>query len=44
MHFIREMEKIYKETRDENFSVIIVDFNSTDIDVEKELKNANLPR
>lgn len=44
MHFIREMEKIYKATGDKNFNVIIVDYNSTDVDIERELKNANLPR
>lgn len=44
MHFIREMEKVYVDTGDKNFNVIIVDFSSTDIDVEKELENANLPR
>ncbi|XP_034168961.1 beta-1,4-N-acetylgalactosaminyltransferase 3 isoform X2 [Pangasianodon hypophthalmus] len=43
MHFIREMEKVYQITGDKNFNVIIVDYNSSDIDVEKELKNANLP-
>lgn len=44
MHFIREMEKVYQVTGDKNFNVIIVDFNSTDIDIEQELKNAILPR
>ncbi|XP_017350128.1 beta-1,4-N-acetylgalactosaminyltransferase 3 [Ictalurus punctatus] len=43
MHFIREMEKVYQVTGDKNFNVIIVDFNSTDIDIEQELKNAILP-
>lgn len=44
MHFIKEMEKVYKTTRDKNFNIILIDYNSTDIDVEKELKNANIPR
>ncbi|KAM9468380.1 beta-1,4-N-acetylgalactosaminyltransferase 3-like [Clarias gariepinus] len=43
VHFIREMERVYEATGDKNFNVIIVDFNSTDIDIEKELSNANLP-
>ncbi|GAA6089705.1 beta-1,4-N-acetylgalactosaminyltransferase 3-like isoform X2 [Tachysurus ichikawai] len=43
IQFIQEMQRIYEETGDNNFNVIIVDFNSTDIDVEKALKNANLP-
>lgn len=44
MYFIKEMEKIYEETGDKNFNVIIVDYNSTDINIENELRNANLPR
>lgn len=44
MHFIREMEKVYKATGDKNFNIILIDYNSIDIDVEKELKRANLPR
>lgn len=44
IYFIREMEKVYEMTGDKNFNVIIVDYNSTDVDIEKELKNANLPR
>ncbi|KAF5907970.1 beta-1,4-N-acetylgalactosaminyltransferase 3-like, partial [Clarias magur] len=43
IHFIKEMEKIYKVTGDKNFNIIVIDYNSTDIDVEKELKNAILP-
>ncbi|KAK3544628.1 hypothetical protein QTP86_019130, partial [Hemibagrus guttatus] len=43
MHFIKEMEKVYKATGDKNFNIILIDYNSTDIDVEKELKNANVP-
>ncbi|XP_060759012.1 beta-1,4-N-acetylgalactosaminyltransferase 3-like [Neoarius graeffei] len=43
IYFIREMEKVYEMTGDKNFNVIIVDYNSTDVDIEKELKNANLP-
>ncbi|KAK3518096.1 hypothetical protein QTP70_033321 [Hemibagrus guttatus] len=43
IHFINEMQKIYQETGDKNFNVIITDYNSTDVDVEQELKNAYLP-
>lgn len=44
IHFIKEMEKVYKATGDKKFNIILIDYNSTDIDVEKELKNANIPR
>ncbi|XP_027022456.1 beta-1,4-N-acetylgalactosaminyltransferase 3-like isoform X2 [Tachysurus fulvidraco] len=43
IHFLQEMQRIYEETGDKNFNIIIVDYNSTDIDVEKELQNAKLP-
>ncbi|XP_062866310.1 beta-1,4-N-acetylgalactosaminyltransferase 3-like [Trichomycterus rosablanca] len=42
-HFIKEMENIYRATGDKNFDVIIVDFSSIDINVEEELKKADLP-
>ncbi len=32
------MELLHRETKDENFSVIIVDFQSDDMDVEQALK------
>ncbi|XP_047659689.1 beta-1,4-N-acetylgalactosaminyltransferase 3 isoform X2 [Tachysurus fulvidraco] len=44
IHFLKEMEKVYEATGDKNFNIILIDYNSTDIDVEKELKNSNLPR
>uniref|UniRef100_A0AAY4DSB7 Beta-1,4-N-acetylgalactosaminyltransferase n=1 Tax=Denticeps clupeoides TaxID=299321 RepID=A0AAY4DSB7_9TELE len=44
MHLIKEMEKIYRATRDENFSLIIIDYNSDDMDVEAALQSAFLPR
>nr|XP_033784726.1 N-acetyl-beta-glucosaminyl-glycoprotein 4-beta-N-acetylgalactosaminyltransferase 1 isoform X2 [Geotrypetes seraphini] len=42
--FITDMEDLYHETKDENFNVIIVDFDSKDMDVEKALSDAKLPR
>lgn len=43
-HFINNMEKIYLETQDNKLNVIIVDFNSTDIDIEESLKKGALKR
>ncbi|XP_062866206.1 beta-1,4-N-acetylgalactosaminyltransferase 3-like, partial [Trichomycterus rosablanca] len=42
-YFIKELENVYKVTGDKNFNIIIVDFNSHDINIEKELKIAKLP-
>ncbi|XP_073506420.1 beta-1,4-N-acetylgalactosaminyltransferase 3 [Phyllobates terribilis] len=42
--FIQDMESLHKATADPNFCVIIVDFNSTDLDVRDALKRSNLPR
>lgn len=45
VHFlISEFEKVYRISGDTNFNLIIVDFNSSDIDVKKTLEEANLPR
>uniref|UniRef100_A0A673N8E7 Hexosyltransferase n=1 Tax=Sinocyclocheilus rhinocerous TaxID=307959 RepID=A0A673N8E7_9TELE len=43
IQFIREMEKVYRATGDKNFNVIIIDYNSSDIDIQKRLKKATLP-
>ncbi|XP_051547231.1 beta-1,4-N-acetylgalactosaminyltransferase 3-like [Myxocyprinus asiaticus] len=43
IQFIREMEKIYRVTGDKNFNVIIIDYNSSDMDIEGRLKKAKLP-
>uniref|UniRef100_A0A8C2GY88 Beta-1,4-N-acetylgalactosaminyltransferase n=1 Tax=Cyprinus carpio TaxID=7962 RepID=A0A8C2GY88_CYPCA len=42
--FISDMELLHRETKDENFSVIIVDFQSDDMDVEQALKESTVPR
>ncbi|NWY48605.1 B4GN4 acetylgalactosaminyltransferase, partial [Sylvia atricapilla] len=42
--FISDMAGLYAATRDANFNVILVDFDSEDMDVEKALQDARLPR
>uniref|UniRef100_A0A9J7YWD1 Hexosyltransferase n=1 Tax=Cyprinus carpio carpio TaxID=630221 RepID=A0A9J7YWD1_CYPCA len=42
--FISDMELLHHETKDENFSVLIVDFQSDDMDVEQALKESTVPR
>ncbi|NXU94419.1 B4GN4 acetylgalactosaminyltransferase, partial [Xiphorhynchus elegans] len=42
--FISDMAGLYRATRDANFNVILVDFDSEDMDVEKALQDAQLPR
>ncbi|XP_053320519.1 beta-1,4-N-acetylgalactosaminyltransferase 3 [Spea bombifrons] len=41
--FIWDMEALYKTTSDARFSVIVVDFNSTDLDVKSALKQSRIP-
>ncbi|XP_051952876.1 LOW QUALITY PROTEIN: beta-1,4-N-acetylgalactosaminyltransferase 3-like [Xyrauchen texanus] len=41
--FISDMEEIYHITGDQNFNVIITDYESTDIDIEQTLQNSQLP-
>jgi glycosyltransferase involved in cell wall biosynthesis len=43
-HLIYNLEDIYHETKDENFELIVVDFNSTDKDIEGALKKSSLPK
>ncbi|XP_072554313.1 N-acetyl-beta-glucosaminyl-glycoprotein 4-beta-N-acetylgalactosaminyltransferase 1 isoform X1 [Paramormyrops kingsleyae] len=42
--FISDMELLHRETKDDNFSVIIVDFQSEDMDVEQALRESAVPR
>jgi len=42
--FISDMEELYRSTGDQNFNIIITDYESTDINIEKALQNSYLPR
>ncbi|KAI5088652.1 N-acetyl-beta-glucosaminyl-glycoprotein 4-beta-N-acetylgalactosaminyltransferase 1-like, partial [Silurus meridionalis] len=42
--FISDMELLHRETKDDNFSIIIVDFESEDMDVEQALRESTVPR
>ncbi|NXD73487.1 B4GN4 acetylgalactosaminyltransferase, partial [Eolophus roseicapillus] len=42
--FISDMAHLYGATKDPNFNIILVDFDSEDMDVEKALQDARLPR
>ncbi|XP_030646469.1 N-acetyl-beta-glucosaminyl-glycoprotein 4-beta-N-acetylgalactosaminyltransferase 1 [Chanos chanos] len=42
--FISDMEYLHRETKDENFNIIIVDFQSEDMDVEQALRESSVPR
>ncbi|XP_034444032.1 beta-1,4-N-acetylgalactosaminyltransferase 3-like [Hippoglossus hippoglossus] len=41
---IIEMENVFRESGDSNFNLIVIDYDSTDMDVEKALKNSSLHR
>eukprot|EP00063_Salmo_salar_P004517 XP_013979352.1 PREDICTED: N-acetyl-beta-glucosaminyl-glycoprotein 4-beta-N-acetylgalactosaminyltransferase 1 [Salmo salar] len=42
--FITDMEELHRQTKDDNFSIILVDFESTDMDVEQALRESTVPR
>ena len=42
--FLENMNKIYEQTEDERFGIIIVDFNSIDIDVKSTMRHTLKPR
>ncbi|XP_052437975.1 beta-1,4-N-acetylgalactosaminyltransferase 3 [Carassius gibelio] len=42
--FISDMEEMYRTTGDQNFNVIITDYESTDMNIEQALQNSFLPR
>ncbi|XP_073724993.1 N-acetyl-beta-glucosaminyl-glycoprotein 4-beta-N-acetylgalactosaminyltransferase 1 [Misgurnus anguillicaudatus] len=42
--FISDMELLHRETKDKNFNIIIVDFQSEDMDVEQALRESSVPR
>ncbi|XP_031421036.2 N-acetyl-beta-glucosaminyl-glycoprotein 4-beta-N-acetylgalactosaminyltransferase 1 isoform X2 [Clupea harengus] len=42
--FIADMEHLHRETKDDNFNIIIVDFQSDDMDVEQALRESTVPR
>ena len=37
-HFVNEMSRICDETGDEHLNIIVVDYGSPDLDIEKALK------
>ena len=43
LHFLENMARIYNRTKDTNFNVVIVDFDSKDIDLANALKMATIP-
>ena len=42
-YFIENVERIYRETKDENFGIIVIDFESSDIDAEQVVKRSLIP-
>lgn len=44
LQLIADLEKLFRETGDTNFNLIIADYNSTDMDVRMALQKSSLPR
>eukprot|EP00055_Hartaetosiga_balthica_P012217 m.58662 g.58662 ORF g.58662 m.58662 type:complete len:782 (+) comp7875_c1_seq1:882-3227(+) len=43
-HLVENLERLYEETKDDNFNLILTDFGSTDIDTQALLENSKLKR
>ena len=43
VHFLNNLEHIYRRTQDKLVTLVVYDFNSTDIDVESALKDRAIP-
>lgn len=43
LHLLENLEAIYRATKDDRFNLILVDYKSTDLDVQAALENFQLP-
>ncbi|KAL5467149.1 hypothetical protein EMCRGX_G031341 [Ephydatia muelleri] len=44
VHLVENMEDLYAQTHDDHFELVVVDYESQDMDVESVLKNSTLKR